>query len=86
MAKETTAPKYGVENLAKDLGILPASVRVQLRNKKVKKNSDGVYGWNSQADYKKVVSLFDAAEKKPAAKKAKVKGRKAKAAPVKEAA
>lgn len=53
--------KFDVASLAKKLDIQPASVRVQLRNKKVKKNKDG-YGWNSQTDFDKVVKQLSPKE------------------------
>lgn len=48
--------KYGVSHLAEELDIQPASVRVALRNNNVKKNKEGVYGWDNQSDFKAVVS------------------------------
>ena len=53
--------KYDVARLAKDLDILPASVRVALRKARVSKNKDGVYGWNAEADYKKVLNKLQPA-------------------------
>lgn len=53
---QKAAPKYGVTQLAKELGIEAASVRVALRKHNVKKNDDGVYGWDSQSAFKDVVS------------------------------
>lgn len=75
MAKEKSAHKFNVQTLVKDLGILEASVRVGLRKHKVKKNEDGVYGWDSRAKYDEVMKNWDEKEKKPAAKKAKVKAK-----------
>lgn len=46
--------KYGVEDLAEELGIKPASVRVQLRNKGIEK-AGKQYGWNSKAELKEVI-------------------------------
>jgi len=70
--KDKPSFKYNVETLAKDLDLQPASVRVALRKHEVEK-TDGVYGWNSQADYKAVLSKLKGDSKKPAAKKPKAK-------------
>lgn len=67
MAK-TKEYKFGVDRLAKDLGINAASVRVGLRKHKVKKNEDNTYGWESRTGYDKVLALWDKEDKKPAAK------------------
>lgn len=88
--KEVKAAKYTIENLVKDVGIIAASVRVQLRNNNVKKRADGTYGWDSQADYLKVKALWDKKPKKKAeakapAKKAAKKTAAKKAAPAKRA-
>lgn len=76
-SKTKSEHKYGVETLAKDLGLEPTSVRVQLRNKGVKKAKDGVYGWDSQDEYLKAKAKLDrkgkSADKKPAKKAAKKK-------------
>jgi hypothetical protein len=65
--------KYGVEDIAESLGIKPASVRVQLRNKGIDKAGKS-YGWNSKTDLKEVIDQLQAAkpaeDEKPA-KKAK---------------
>ena len=55
--KKEKAPefKYGVDNLAEDLGIAPASVRVALRKAGIEKGGRA-YGWNSQSDYKSVLT------------------------------
>ena len=81
--KKESAPefKFGVADLAEKLGIEPASVRVQLRNRKIEKAGKS-YGWNTKAELQEVVDQLKAkAEKadKPAKadKKAK-KGKKAK--------
>lgn len=68
MAKSDNEYKYGVKNLAKDLGIDAAYVRTKLRSKKIAVNKDGVYGWNSQSDYKAVVAKLKPADKKTSAK------------------
>lgn len=73
--------------MAKDLEILATSVRVGLRKYKVKKNEDGVYGWDSRAKYDDVLKNWD--EKEPAAKKAAPKSKakvKAKVKPRKASA
>jgi hypothetical protein len=51
--------KYGVADLADELGIEPASVRVQLRNKGVEKNG-AVYGWKNDKDFQAVVKQLRA--------------------------
>lgn len=72
--------KYGIEDLADKLKIKPASARVQLRSKNIKKAGKS-YGWNSQAELDEVVKKLQpkdkadkkapvkATAKKPAAKK-----------------
>lgn len=45
-------PKYGVPEAAKELGIQPASVRVAFRKAKIEKNENGIYGWESEKDFK----------------------------------
>ena len=73
--------KYGVEDLAEELGIKPASVRVQLRNKGIEK-AGKQYGWNSKSELKEVIEQIksgssdddgdeDEAPKKKAKKKDK---------------
>lgn len=56
--KETKAEerefKFGVEDIAEELGIKPASVRVQLRNKGIDKAGKS-YGWNSKSDLREVI-------------------------------
>lgn len=63
--KKESAPefKFGVSDLAEKLGIEPASVRVQLRNRKVEKAGKS-YGWNTQKE-------FDAVAKQLSEKPAK---------------
>jgi hypothetical protein len=65
------APKFGVGHLADLLGLEPASVRVQLRNKKVPKAGKS-YGWNTKAE------LQEVADQLKAAGKSEGKGKKAK--------
>lgn len=74
---ERASYKFNVQTLVKDLGILEASVRVGLRKHKVKKNADGVYGWNSRTAYDAVMKEWDQEKpaKKAAPKKAKVKAK-----------
>lgn len=84
--KETAAQerefKFGVEDIAEELGIKPASVRVQLRNKGIEKAGKS-YGWNSKSDLREVIDQIrsgngdDDAEEKPAKKSKKDKGAKA---------
>lgn len=65
--------KYGVEELAEELGIKPASVRVQLRNKGIEK-AGKQYGWNSKSELKEVIDQLKAAaedDEKPAKKSKK---------------
>lgn len=50
------------------MGILPASVRVQLRNAGVKKNGKS-YGWDSKADLADVINKLRAGSDKPKASK-----------------
>jgi hypothetical protein len=76
--KETAAAerefKFGVEDIAEKLGIKPASVRVQLRNKGIEKAGKS-YGWDSKSDLNEVIDQIrsngDDAEKP--AKKSKDK-------------
>lgn len=77
--KETKAAapefKYGVEDIAEELGIKPASVRVQLRNKGIEKAGKS-YGWNSKAELKEVVDQLKSGgddEDKPSKKSKKDK-------------
>lgn len=60
-SEKASAPefKFGVADLAEELGIEPASVRVQLRNRKVEKAGKS-YGWNSKAELKEVVDQLKA--------------------------
>jgi hypothetical protein len=59
--KKAAAPefKYGVADVAEKLGIEPASVRVQLRNRKIEKAGKS-YGWNSKSELDEVVSQLKA--------------------------
>ena len=52
--KATEEFKFTVANLAEDLGIKEASVRVKLRNAEVEK-AGRAYGWNKKTDYDKVL-------------------------------
>lgn len=82
MAKEKAKPekattkeeaktfKYGVADLAEKMGIEPASVRVQLRNKKIKKAGKS-YGWDSKADLQEVLDELKAEAPAKAKKAAK---------------
>ena len=95
---ETTAEfKYGVKDLAEELGIKETSVRVQLRNKGIEKSGKS-YGWNSKAELKEVIAQLKASTKddddedeapakksKKADKKAKPSKEKAKKAKTKKA-
>jgi hypothetical protein len=78
--KETKAEerefKFGVEDIAEELGIKPASVRVQLRNKGIEKAGKS-YGWNSKSDLREVIDQIrsngDSEDEKPAKKSKKDK-------------
>lgn len=89
MATEDKASfKYGVEDLAKELDIQPASARVALRKAGVEKNGTA-YGWNSEKDFKAVIAKLKTASApakadKPA--KAKEKSKADKPAKAKKAA
>lgn len=83
--------KYGVEDLAKALGVGAQQVRVKLRKNEVEKNDDGVYGWNSQNDFKSVLKDLEgdgggrsAPAKKTPGKKTAAKGKGGKPAPAKK--
>lgn len=75
--------KFGVEDIADELGIKPASVRVQLRNKGIEKAGKS-YGWNSKSELKEVIdqirsgSSDDEDEDETPRKAKKAKGAKAK--------
>lgn len=77
-AAKADAPefKYGVADLAKALNIKDASVRVQLRNKNVKKAGKS-YGWNTKDELDTVVAKLSRGEGK--AEKADAKADKGKA-------
>lgn len=78
---EDDAPefKYGVQDIADELDIKPASVRVQLRNKGIEKAGKS-YGWNSKSELKEVISELRAGKddegEKPAKKAKKDKSEK----------
>lgn len=78
-AEKEAAPefKFGVQDIADELDIKPASVRVQLRNKGIEKAGKS-YGWNSKAELKEVIDQLRSGgdEEKPS-KKASKKGGKA---------
>lgn len=73
--------KFGVQDLADDLGIKPASVRVQLRNKGIEKAGKS-YGWNTKGELKEVADQLRAngGDEEKSSKKAdkKAKGKKSK--------
>lgn len=71
--------KFGVEDIAEKLGIKPASVRVQLRNKGIEKAGKS-YGWNSKSELNEVIDQIksggnddDGEDEKPAKKSKKDK-------------
>ncbi len=55
---EKVEPKFGVPNLAADLGLAEASVRVGLRSLNVEKNFGNKYGWDSKEDYDEVLDAL----------------------------
>lgn len=61
VVKKEKAPafKYGVDYLAEKAGLAAATVRIKLRDLKVKKEGKS-YGWNSQADADAVVKKLKA--------------------------
>ena len=81
-AKEEKAKErefeFGVEDIAEELGIKPASVRVQLRNKGIEKAGKS-YGWDSKKELKEVIDQIKAKDsdgdddEKPKGKKGKAK-------------
>lgn len=82
MAKEKSEKEmpFGIKELAKHLGVQPATARVTLRNNKVKKNGRS-YGWSSKTEMEKVAKSLKATAPAKAAKPAK----KAKAKATKKA-
>lgn len=64
--------KYTVDNLAKDLDLQPASVRVALRKHDIDKDG-GVYGWNSKDEYQEVLGILREPVKSADKPKPKVK-------------
>lgn len=89
MAKDKSKDKaegYGVEAMAKFLGVQPATARVILRNNKVKKDGRS-YNWKSKGELERVgkslrTEAAPAKKVKPDKAKAKpAKAKKAKAAP-----
>jgi hypothetical protein len=83
--------KFGVEDIAEELGIKPASVRVQLRNKGIEKAGKS-YGWNSKSELKEVIEQIrsgssddDDADEKPAKKSKKDKAKAKKGSSKKKA-
>ena len=82
--------KFGVEDIADELGIKPASVRVQLRNKGIEKAGKS-YGWNSKSELKEVIeqirsgSSDDDDDEKPAKKSKKDKAKAKKGSSKKKA-
>jgi hypothetical protein len=54
---------FGVSDLADELGIEPASVRVQLRSKQVPKNGS-VYGWKNDKEFQAVVKQLRSSKPK----------------------
>src|SRR5690349_8067538 len=80
--EKTSEFKYGVQDIADELDIKPASVRVQLRNKGIEKSGKS-YGWNSKSELKEVIDQLrskdsddDDDDDKPAKKSKKDKTEK----------
>lgn len=73
-AKADTKPakteefKYGVADLAAEMGIEPASVRVQLRNKNVQKLNGNAYGWKTKDELKQVAEKLRTEKPEPKGK------------------
>lgn len=61
-AKEVEDFKYGIEDVAEELGIKPASARVQLRKYNIKRAGKS-YGWNSKTEVDEVVKKLKSDEK-----------------------
>lgn len=77
-AKKVEKPQdefeFTVDDLAKELDILPTSARVSLRNNGIEK-AGRTYGWNSKKEFDEVVAALrsGAAKAEPKAKKASKK-------------
>lgn len=54
--------KYGVQDIADKLGIKPASVRVQLRNKGIEKAGKS-YGWDTKSELNEVIDQLKTSTK-----------------------
>lgn len=54
--------KFNISHLSKELGIAPASARVQLRKNGIEK-AGGRYGWDTKAEMLEVVKLLKAKAK-----------------------
>lgn len=83
--------KFGVEDIAEKLGIKPASVRVQLRNKGIEKAGKS-YGWDSKSELNEVIDQIrstssdeDEDDEKPAKKSKKDKAKAKKGSSKKKA-
>lgn len=65
MAEKKEEFKYGVSDLAEELGLAEASVRVGLRSIGAEKEGNR-YGWNKESDFKAVLKELQArSAKKP---------------------
>lgn len=62
--------KFGVEDIAEELDIKPASVRVQLRNKGIDKAGKS-YGWNSKKELQEVIDQIRNGDNEKSSKKDK---------------
>lgn len=58
--------KFGVEDLADKLGIEGASVRIKLRNAKIKKADNGRYGWKTKSELDEVAAKLKETKAAPA--------------------
>lgn len=65
-----------MEDLAKKMGIQPASARVALRKAEIEKQGN-IYGWNSEADMKAVIAKLGPQDSKKPEKKTSAKAKKA---------
>lgn len=57
--KKVQSKKFGVSHLAKQMGIKAATVRIKLRDAKIKKSGKG-YGWDTQAEVQAVAQKLAA--------------------------
>ena len=72
---ERATYKFNIDSIAEKRGVNTFSARTALRNAKVAKTSDGVYGWNTEKEF---LEAYNTAY--PKTDKADKAGKKAKAA------